>query len=228
MENRFYNENSKKSQVTLLVYSTTTRRWFVPHINNQFHEIFFGYFFMKKLKFLGSYLSMDEPMIREMLSVYAERLPKYYQENLSEFRSREVEGLCHGDFHTGNHMFGKKLDEDNSLEKVIVYDFQGAGPGLVSKEVVRMMGCMEIENYDQVVEIAQGTYYICTLFFRSSTSFFFCRIFEFSSDPLKMLKSHPITLHYIYHFIICIYFNFASFVFYMKISSCRISQLFSG
>ena len=100
----------------------------------------------------GTYQTWDEPMIKEMLSVFAERLPKYYQEYLSEFRFREVEALCHGDFHTGNHMFGK----EDPLEKVIVYDFQGAGPGLVSKEVVRMLTCIEIHDYDQVIEITKG------------------------------------------------------------------------
>ena len=119
----------------------------------------------------GTYQSMDEPMIKEMLSVYAERLPKYYQENLSEFRSREVEGLCHGDFHTGNHMFGGK---DGEEDKVIVYDFQGAGPGLVSKEVVRMLACMEIENYDQVLEITKGTIFKNSFFF-----FFFLSILTY-------------------------------------------------
>ena len=120
-------------------------------------------------------------MIKEMLSVYAERLPKYYQENLSEFRSREVEGLCHGDFHTGNHMFGGK---DGEEDKVIVYDFQGAGPGLVSKEVVRMLACMEIENYDQVLEITKGTIF--------KNSFFFFFFFFF----LSIVTYFFITLEY--------------------------------
>ena len=59
----------------------------------------------------GRIVAMKDPMIIEMLSVFAERLPKYNQENLIEFNQRDVETIVHGDFHSGNMMVGQNENE---------------------------------------------------------------------------------------------------------------------
>ena len=94
----------------------------------------------------GTIVAMKDPMIIEMLSVFAERLPKYSQENLIEFNQREVETIVHGDFHGGNHKFGTGQNEG----KVIVLDFQITGKGLVCTEVIQWLcGTYDIRNYDR-------------------------------------------------------------------------------
>ena len=59
-------------------------------------------------------MTMDDPIVKEMFAVFAERLPKYNQECLKEFNQREVETLIHGDFNGGNNMFGKNRESKRS------------------------------------------------------------------------------------------------------------------
>ena len=80
-------------------------------------------------------MTMDDPMVKEMLGVFTERLPKYNQEYLTEFNQREVETLTHGDFHGGNNMFGVNKNEGN----VVVYDFQVCGHGLACFDVINLL-----------------------------------------------------------------------------------------
>ena len=61
-----------------------------------------------------STMTMDDPTVKEMFAVFAERLPKYNQEYLREFNQREVETLIHGDFNGGNNMFGKNRESKRS------------------------------------------------------------------------------------------------------------------
>ena len=101
----------------------------------------------------GTIVAMKDPMIIEMLSVFAERLPKYSQENLIEFNQREVETIVHGDFHGGNHKFGTGQNEG----KVIVLDFQITGKGLVCTEVIQWLcGTYDIRNYDEAEQFFKG------------------------------------------------------------------------
>jgi len=97
----------------------------------------------------GSYVAMDDPMVKEMLAVFAERLPSYNQEHLIEFSQREVETLIHGDFHGGNHKFGVDQNEG----QVIVYDFQISGGSLASIEVLQALCNIEIANHSEVDSI---------------------------------------------------------------------------
>ena len=100
-----------------------------------------------------STVTMEDPTVKEMLRVLAERLPKYNQEYLTEFTQREVETLIHGDFHGGNHMFGVSENEGNA----VVYDFQSCGQGLACIEVVHLFSMsIEIANYYEVEEIIKG------------------------------------------------------------------------
>ena len=102
-----------------------------------------------------STMTMDDPMVKEMLGVFAERLPKFNQEHLKEFVQREAETLIHGDFHGGNNMLGENENEGN----VVAFDFQGTGHGLASMDVVYMFSMsVEISNYYEVEEIIRGMY----------------------------------------------------------------------
>ena len=105
----------------------------------------------------GTIVAMKDPLIIEMLSVFAERSPKYSQENLVEFNQREVETIVHGDFHGGNHKFGTGQNEG----KVIVLDFQITGKGLVCTEVIQWLcGAYEIRNYDEAEQFFKGSIFI--------------------------------------------------------------------
>ena len=99
-------------------------------------------------------MTMDDPIVKEMLGVFNERLPKYNQEYLTEFVQREAETLIHCDFHGGNHMFGVNENEGN----LVVYDFQGCGHGLVCMDVEYLFSkSVEFANYYEVEEILKGT-----------------------------------------------------------------------
>ena len=103
-----------------------------------------------------STMTMDDPMVKEMLGVFAERLPKYNQEYLTEFNQREGETLIHGDFHGGNHMFSVNENENN----IVVYDFQGCGHGLVCMDVEYLFSrSVEFANHHEVEEILKGTHF---------------------------------------------------------------------
>ena len=91
---------------------------------------------------------------KEMLAVFAERLPRFNQEVLTEFIQRETETLIHGDFHGGNHRFGVDQNEG----QVVVYDFQSCGYGLASFEVTDVLEWIEIENYKEVEDIITGIF----------------------------------------------------------------------
>ena len=104
----------------------------------------------------GTYVTFDDPMIKEMLEVFAQRLPKYNQKYLIEFNQRDGDTLIHGDFHGGNHKFG--LDQNEG--KIMVYDFQSSGTGLASIEVVHLLDSIEVSNYQEVEDIIKGIFSI--------------------------------------------------------------------
>ena len=53
-----------------------------------------------------NYIVFDDPMIKEMFQVMKERYPKFNQLKAKEWVKRHPETVVHGDFHSGNHMFG--------------------------------------------------------------------------------------------------------------------------
>ena len=107
----------------------------------------------------GSYSALDDPMVKEMFIALSEKLPKYNQEHLTEFNSRDVETLIHGDFHGGNHKFGVGENEG----KVIVFDFQITGHGLASIEVINLLFNIDITNYVEVEDIVKGIFTLFSL-----------------------------------------------------------------
>ena len=58
----------------------------------------------------GSYDPLDDPMVQEMFQVMSERYPKFYELKAKEWVKRPPETIVHGDFHSGNNMFG--IDEN--------------------------------------------------------------------------------------------------------------------
>ena len=109
-----------------------------------------------------STMTMDDPMVKEMLGAFTERLPKYNQYYLTEFNQREVETLIHGDFHGGNNMFGVNENEGN----VVAFDFQMSGHGLACLDVAHLLvASVEIANYYEVEEFIKGMYLLFLLIF---------------------------------------------------------------
>ena len=103
-----------------------------------------------------STMTMEDPIVKEMFAVFAERLPKYNQECLKEFNQREVETLNHGDFNGGNNMFGKNENKGN----VVSFDFQMSGHGLACYDVECLFSrSIEFSNYYEVEEIIRGMYF---------------------------------------------------------------------
>ena len=97
----------------------------------------------------GSYEVLKDPLVKEMLEVAAQRLPKYNEEKLKNFIKREPQTLIHGDFHGGNHMYGTGENED----KVVALDYQMLGKGLVACEFWYMQvlswGIRKYEDFEE-------------------------------------------------------------------------------
>ena len=64
----------------------------------------------------GPYSPLEDELVIEMLKVMNERYPEFYQVKAKEWVKRPPETLLHGDYHTGNHMFG--LDENDGRPTV--------------------------------------------------------------------------------------------------------------
>ena len=95
----------------------------------------------------GSYIPLRDPLLNEMLSDFANKLPDYYQNKLKHFYKRENQSIIHGDFHSGNHMYGKGDNEG----KVIVVDFQMIGSGMVVNDVLALlMYSWRVQTLDEI------------------------------------------------------------------------------
>lgn len=118
----------------------------------------------------GSYMVLEDPMIKEMFKVFSERLPKYNQELLNAFIQRDADTLIHGDFHSGNQQFG--MGENDG--QVMALDFQLSGLGLVSIDVANLLfTSMDIINYKEIEDIIKGILLIPQWFTLGCLSFFF-------------------------------------------------------
>ena len=102
----------------------------------------------------GSYCIMKDDLIRETLNVMAERLPKFNEKKLKHFvTEKEPQTLLHGDFHCGNHMYGR----DENEGKIFGLDFQWAGKGLVSIELLYFFNSSWAnQNYEEILELMKG------------------------------------------------------------------------
>ena len=119
-----------------------------------------------------NYIVFDDPMIKEMFQVMKERYPKFNQLKAKEWVKRHPETVVHGDFHSGNHMFGlgeNKGENDfmNNVEtlkkfpfagRVVVFDFQTSGKGLASNDFAQLVNwSYDVTSYEEVDQLARGT-----------------------------------------------------------------------
>ena len=100
----------------------------------------------------GSYVVSKDPLVKEMLSTLANRLPNYFQKKLKPFSKIEPQTLLHGDFHAGNHMYG--TDENDG--KIVAIDFQISGSGIAVFEVLSLIiSSWRIHNYEEIENFAK-------------------------------------------------------------------------
>ena len=77
----------------------------------------------------GSYEVLKDPKVQEMLDVFIQRMPDYYELKYKKSLKMPLQTLIHGDFHGGNHMYGT----DDNEGKVIALDYQMFGKGFVAR-----------------------------------------------------------------------------------------------
>ena len=100
----------------------------------------------------GSFVVMEDPMVKEMLSIFANRISNYYQGKLKQFDKKEPQTLLHGDFHSGNHMYATGENEG----KVIAVDFQFTGIGMATIDVTTLLlSSWRISNIDEIEDFAK-------------------------------------------------------------------------
>ena len=59
----------------------------------------------------GSYEVLKDPLVQEMLDIFVQRMPDYYEQKFKKSLKMQLQTLVHGDFHGGNHMYG--MDENH-------------------------------------------------------------------------------------------------------------------
>ena len=110
----------------------------------------------------GSQPVFQDPLVIEMIEVFAERYPNFNTSIASKYLKKPMQTLLHGDFHQGNHMYG--VNENKG--KVVCFDFQGVGMGRVATEFVYFCNLMpdisDISNLAKVYHnalVANGVKY---------------------------------------------------------------------
>ena len=79
----------------------------------------------------GTVSPLNDSLCREMLYVFAERLPNFYQRAMVPLDNAAPQTLIHGDFKSDNHMFRSA----HSNDEVVALDFQFTGLGMVAIEL---------------------------------------------------------------------------------------------
>ena len=100
----------------------------------------------------GSRPVFGDELVQEMLGVMAARAPKYFDNKMKKFISKQSQTILHGDFHAGNHMFG--IDEHKG--KIVALDFQFAGTGRVTTEFCYFfMQSLSPHSLEEIMEVAK-------------------------------------------------------------------------
>ena len=100
----------------------------------------------------GSYEPLKDQLVKEMLDVVAQRIRTYYDHKLKHFIKKETQTLLHGDFHGGNHLYGRGENEG----KIISLDYQMLGQGMVAIEFLYMTYISwGIQSFDEIEENAK-------------------------------------------------------------------------
>ena len=99
----------------------------------------------------GTVSPFKDPLVREMLYVFAERLPRYYEEGAKYvLEIKPPQTILHGDFHPGNHLFGNIDNKEN----VVALDFQFTGLGIVAIDLVYFFETSyPVTNYSEIQAI---------------------------------------------------------------------------
>ena len=104
----------------------------------------------------GAYKVLEDSTITEMFKVMNERYPKFNELKAKEFIKRDPDAIIHGDFHSGNLMFGEGENEGSISHQIIVwqlsteylprligevvlFDFQTYGYGLACNEFTQFV-----------------------------------------------------------------------------------------
>ena len=80
----------------------------------------------------GSWPVLKDPLVKEMLGVCSERFPAFAKDVANAHLKRPMQTLIHGDFQSGNHMYGKGANKG----KCVAIDFQCVGRGTVTAEIL--------------------------------------------------------------------------------------------
>ena len=90
----------------------------------------------------GSYEVLRDPLVQEMLEIFVQRMPDYYEQKFKKSLKMQLQTLVHGDFHGGNHMYGT----DENEGKVIALDYQMFGKGIVARFLQEPNACKVIRE----------------------------------------------------------------------------------
>jgi len=99
----------------------------------------------------GRYPVLRDPKVLEMLAVFSERFPAYNTQVAEPFLKRPVQTLLHGDFHCGNHLYGR----DENEGKIVAVDFQSPGFGMVASEFIYLFATsISAHQLDSYIELS--------------------------------------------------------------------------
>ena len=97
-----------------------------------------------------SFSVLDDPIVKEMLSVFSKRLPDYDKKYLQPFLEKPIQTLMHGDFHGGNHMYGQGEKEG----EIVAIDFQLAGTGRsLGDFTYLMLMSLSVHSFQDIMDI---------------------------------------------------------------------------
>ena len=92
---------------------------------------------------------LKDKFVLEVTDVFATRYPAFAKSVADPSLKQPLQTICHGDFHSGNHMYGRGENKG----KIVALDYQGVGIGLVAQDVVEFL--MYIAPYSNFGELSK-------------------------------------------------------------------------
>ena len=97
-----------------------------------------------------SFAVLDDPIVKEMLDVFSNRVPEYNRKSLQPYFEKQSQTLLHGDFHAGNHMYGEEEKEGD----IVAIDFQLTGTGLAVFDFCYLiMMSLSVHSFQDLMDI---------------------------------------------------------------------------